>query len=74
MTIRGLRRRVAFYSRYSTDLQSFSPIEGQERLCAKYAEDKDWIETRRYSDAARSGTTTMDRSGLFAMLADAERG
>lgn len=74
MTIRGLRRRVAFYSRYSTDLQSFSSIEGQERLCAKYSEDKDWIETRRYSDAARSGTTTMGRSGLFAMLADAERG
>lgn len=74
MTIRGLRRRVAFYSRYSTDQQNFSSIEGQERLCAKYAEGKDWIETKRYSDAARSGTTTMGRSGLFAMLAAAERG
>jgi DNA invertase Pin-like site-specific DNA recombinase len=32
-----------------------------------------WVETGRYSDAERSGTTTMGRQGLFQMLAAAER-
>jgi hypothetical protein len=66
--------RVAFYSRYSTALQSYSSIEGQERGNAAYAEKLEWIETGRYSDAERSGTTTMGRQGLFQMLAAAERG
>ncbi len=65
--------RVAFYSRFSTDRQKQTSIEGQERLCAAYAADKRWIETQRYSDSERSGTTTMGRAGLFEMLAAAER-
>ena len=66
--------RVAFYSRYSTSLQSYRSIEGQERLCAAYAEKQGWVEAGRYSDAERSGTTTRGRQGLFAMLAAADRG
>lgn len=66
--------RVAFYSRYSTALQNFSSIEGQERQNAAFAAKQGWIEAGRYSDAERSGTTTMGRQGLFKMLAAAERG
>lgn len=65
--------RVAFYSRYSTDRQNHNSIEGQERLCAAYAAERGWQEYKRFSDAERSGTTTMGRSGLFEMLAAAER-
>lgn len=66
--------RVAFYSRYSTDRQKQSSIEGQERLCAAYSADRKWVEFKRFSDSERSGTTTMGRAGLFEMLAAAERG
>jgi len=66
--------RVAFYSRYSTDRQNQNSIEGQERLCAAYAKERGWVEVRRFSDAEKSGTTTMGRVGLFEMLAAAERG
>lgn len=66
--------RVAIYSRYSTDRQKQSSIEGQERLCAAYSADRKWEEFKRFSDSERSGTTTMGRAGLFEMLAAAERG
>ena len=66
--------RVAFYSRYSTDRQKQTSIEGQERLCAAYSAEQKWLESKRFSDAERSGTTTMGRAGLFEMLAAAERG
>lgn len=65
--------RVAFYSRYSTSLQNYSSIEGQERINKAFADQQGWIETGRYSDAERSGTTTLGRDGLFQMLAAAER-
>ncbi len=66
--------RVAFYSRFSTDRQKQTSIEGQERLCAAYAAERKWGEYKRFSDSERSGTTTMGRAGLFEMLAAAERG
>lgn len=66
--------RVAFYSRYSTDRQNQTSIDGQERLCGGYAAERRWVEFNRFSDSERSGTTTMGRAGLFEMLAAAERG
>lgn len=66
--------RVTFYSRYSTDRQKQTSIEGQERLCETYAAERKWVEYKRFSDSERSGTTTMGRAGLFEMLAAAERG
>lgn len=66
--------RVAFYSRYSSALQSYKSIEGQEQICAEYAERHGWVVVGRYSDAERSGTTTMGRLGFFEMMAAAERG
>lgn len=66
--------RVVFYSRYSSALQSYKSIEGQERICAEYAQRQGWVVVGRYSDAERSGATTMGRSGFFEMMAAAERG
>jgi site-specific DNA recombinase len=66
--------RVAIYSRYSTDRQKQTSIEGQERLCGSYAAERQWPEFKRFSDSERSGTTTMGRAGLFEMLAAADRG
>lgn len=66
--------RVAFYSRYSTNLQSYSSIEGQERLCEAFAAKQQWEEAGRYADAECSGTTTYGRTGYFEMLLAASRG
>ncbi len=66
--------RVAIYSRFSTDRQKQTSIEGQERVCGSYAADRQWPEFKRFSDSERSGTTTMGRAGLFEMLAAADRG
>lgn len=66
--------RVAFYSRYSTSLQNQSSIDGQERLCARYAAKNEWIEAGRYSDAECTGATTHGRTGLFEMLRDGAHG
>lgn len=66
--------RVAFYSRYSSDRQKQTSIEGQERLCAAYAVERQWVEYARFSDSEKSGTTTMGRAGLFEMMAAADRG
>ena len=62
------------YSRYSSDLQSFSSIEGQERANADFAARHGLVLVGQYRDAARSGTTTVGRRGLHQMLADAEEG
>ncbi|KJV43341.1 hypothetical protein VH88_01210 [Brevundimonas sp. KM4] len=65
--------RVVFYSRFSSSRQKQTSIEGQERLCVHYAAEKQWVEVNRFSDAEKSGTTTMGRAGLFEMMASAER-
>ena len=66
--------RYAVYARYSTGHQTFKSIEDQLTLCRAYAERQDWIEAGAYHDAERSGTTVIGRSGLFDMLAAADRG
>lgn len=66
--------RYAVYARYSTGHQTFKSIEDQLTLCRAYAERQGWVEAGAYHDAERSGTTVIGRSGLFAMLAAADRG
>lgn len=66
--------RYAVYARYSTGHQTFKSIEDQLTLCRAYAERQGWVEVGAYHDAERSGTTVIGRSGLFAMLAAADRG
>lgn len=42
--------RFAKYARYSSALQSYKSIEGQERLCDVYAEKQGWVEAGRRQD------------------------
>lgn len=62
------------YSRYSTGHQTFKSIEDQQTLCRAYGERQGWVEVGAYHDAERSGTTLIGRSGLFDMMAAADRG
>lgn len=66
--------RVAIYSRYSTNLQNESSIEGQELLCEKYAKERDWIVVDRYADKALSGTKIEGRNGLLNLRAGVAEG
>ncbi len=66
--------RYVVYARYSTGHQTFKSIEDQLTLCRAYAARQGWEEVGAYHDAERSGTTVIGRSGLFAMLAAADRG
>jgi DNA invertase Pin-like site-specific DNA recombinase len=58
------------YARYSSDLQSFTSIEDQQRKCREFGNREGWHEVRAYHDAAISGVGS-DREGLQRMLSDA---
>jgi DNA invertase Pin-like site-specific DNA recombinase len=62
--------KAAIYARYSSDLQNERSIDDQLRLCTERAIREGWTIYRCYSDHAISGTS-MERSGLRDMLADA---
>ena len=73
-TAPGPGARVADYARYSTANQDEGSIEGQHLLLDELYEAKRWTRTGRYWDEKRSGSTTFGRTGLFDLLAAAERG
>ncbi|QBQ49562.1 recombinase family protein [Brevundimonas naejangsanensis] len=66
--------RVVIYARFSTLHQRQESIEDQVRVCTAVAERNGWTVVAVYSDAARSGTTFVGRSGYFEMMAAADRG
>lgn len=70
----GPGARVADYARYSTANQDERSIEGQHLLLDELYETKRWVRTGRYWDEAKSGSSTYGRTGLFELLAAAERG
>jgi site-specific DNA recombinase len=65
--------RAAVYARYSSDRQSPSSIEDQNRKCFQFAKARGWtvLENHVYADAATSGTIS-NRTGLQQMLSAAE--
>ncbi len=65
--------RVAFYGRYSSDLQSDTSIEDQLRLCKTYVEEKGWKLVQSYTDHAVSGASMM-RPGVQMLMQDAAAG
>ncbi len=75
MKLRPPQRPVAArYLRYSTSLQDERSLEGQDRRCLSFIAKKEFATGPAFSDAERSGTTTVGRTGLFDMLAAAGRG
>ena len=62
--------RTAIYTRYSSDRQSESSAEDQERLCRIRAQSESWTVNASFSDPAISGSVR-NRPGLNAMLARA---
>lgn len=68
--------RIAIYARYSSDIQNPSSVDDQIRLCRSVIADQfaaDPSDVTVYSDAAISGAT-MDRPGMLALIAAAQRG
>lgn len=61
--------KVAFYARYSSDLQTDKSIEDQLRLCRVRAEAEGWHVANTYFDKALSGANML-RSGVQQLLAD----
>lgn len=62
-------KTAVIYARYSCDNQTEQSIEGQLRICKKYAQDKDLLVVDTYID--RAATATNDNRAAFQkMLAD----
>jgi site-specific DNA recombinase len=51
------RARVALYARYSSTNQREESIEAQLRACRDYADHKNYVLVKTYTDEARSATT-----------------
>src|SRR5262249_29591429 len=64
-------KRCAIYSRYSSDLQSPTSIDDQERLCRAYAERQGWVVVATYHDAALSGFGVEQRPAYQQLVAAA---
>lgn len=66
--------KVAFYARYSSDLQKPQSIEDQFLLCHQLAAREGWDVVRSYCDEAMSGASIRGRSGMRDLLRDAASG
>jgi site-specific DNA recombinase len=65
--------RCAIYARFSSDKQSPSSIDDQNRKCREFAEQRDWtvLDEHIYADKAISGATS-ERDGLKRLMAAAQ--
>lgn len=63
---------VVIYARYSSHKQREESIEGQIRLCNKYAEEHDMRVIKEYIDRAETARTFTDRAGAMQLIADAK--
>ncbi len=52
-------KTAVIYARYSSDAQSEQSIEGQLRVCQKYAQDNGYLIVDTYIDRAMTGTNDM---------------
>lgn len=65
--------KVAFYARYSSDLQRDASIEDQVRLCQEKADKEGWQVYKCYTDAGISGASLL-RPGIQSLMQDAMNG
>lgn len=73
MTTRSTKR-VAIYSRYSSDLQNDRSIEQQVDLCESYAARNGWQVVERFEDRAKSGSSVLGRPNFMKMVEAADAG
>ncbi|KNY13180.1 hypothetical protein AKG11_30670 [Shinella sp. SUS2] len=66
--------RIALYARYSSDNQREASIEDQFRICRERAKREQWKIVGSYKDAGISGASMILRSGIQALLQDAQAG
>lgn len=66
--------RVAFYARYSDDVQNPRSIADQLDLLTRHAAAKGWPVASVFTDAAISGAAMANRPGFLAAVEAAERG
>ena len=67
-------KTAAIYARFSSDLQRSESIDAQVRACRYYAQRFDLDVVCVYSDAAKSGRSTVGRDQFSAMMDDAQSG
>ncbi|WP_218036723.1 recombinase family protein [Sphingobium sp. EM0848] len=65
---------VAFYARYSSDLQSARSLDDQFVVCHQMAQREGWDVVCRYQDEAVSGASIHGRAGMQSLLRDAKSG
>jgi DNA invertase Pin-like site-specific DNA recombinase len=65
--------RAVDYHRYSTDLQSWTSIEDQARICQERMRREGWVYVRSYQDRAMSSASRW-RPAFQQMIEDAKRG
>ena len=63
---------VVIYARFSSSSQREESIEGQVKVCTKYAEENGYTVIKTYSDRAISGKTD-SRPALQKMLTDSSK-
>lgn len=65
-------KTAVIYARYSSDAQSEQSIEGQLRVCQKYAQDNGYLILDTYIDRAMTGTNDL-RPEFRRMIKDSEK-
>ena len=74
MTTHGIKKRVAIYSRYSSDLQNDRSIEDQITVCEKFAAKNGWSVEGNFFDRAASGASLFGRPQFARMVSEAHAG
>lgn len=65
-------KKAVIYARYSCDKQNYQSIEGQLRVCNKFANDNDFVIIDTYIDTATTGTNDK-RNAFQQMLSDSAK-
>lgn len=65
-------KKAVIYARYSSEKQNYQSIEGQLRVCNKYAKDHNLIVVDKYIDTALTGTNDK-RFAFQKMLNDSKK-
>jgi site-specific DNA recombinase len=74
MTTLGTKKRVAIYSRYSSDLQNDRSIEDQIAVCETFAAKNGWSVEGSFFDRAASGASLFGRPQFARMVVEAQAG